>query len=55
MRDVEVSVRMEANAGMESVSVERALKANSVRKKKRVWAPNLSGSSLSPLSYSLQS
>ena len=54
-KDVEVSVRMEGNAAMESVSVARALRANSVTKKKRAWAPSSSGSSLSLLCYSLLS
>ena len=47
MKDAEVSVRMEVNAVMESVSVARASRANSATKKKKVWAPSSSGSSLS--------
>ena len=53
MKGVEASVRMEVNAAMESVSVARASKANSVMKKKRVWEPSLSGSSSSQSCFSL--
>ena len=52
MKGAEVSVRMEVNAAMESVSVARASKANSVMKKKRVWEPSLSGSSSSQSCFS---
>ena len=55
MKGVEASVRMEVNAAMESVSVAKDLRANSVTKKRRVWAPSSSGSSLSPLCCSLLS
>ena len=54
-KGAEASVRMEVNAAMESVSVAKDLRANSVTKKRRVWAPSSSGSSLSPLCYSLLS
>ena len=54
-KGAEASVRMEVNAAMVSASVAKDLRANSVTKKKRVWAPSSSGSSLSPLYCSLLS
>ena len=52
MKGAEVSVRMEVNAAMESVSVAKDLRANSVTKKRRVWAPSSSGSSSSQSCFS---